>query len=83
MTRINTKITVLMILTFSVILCGTKVVGSNSILTGKNAVALSPTEGANKRVVFEERFFSTNENDTIKKRSHKRRRKVRRPREGR
>ena len=79
----NTKITVLMIFTFSVVLCGTRVTGSNLVLTGKSAVSLPLKEGANKRVVFEERYFLINENDTIKKRSHKRRRKVRRPREGR
>ena len=83
MIRMNTKIILSMFFTFSIVLCGERVAGSNLVLTGKNAVSFPLKEGVNKRVVFEERSFSTNENDTIKKRSHKRRRKVRRPREGR
>ncbi len=78
-----TKITVMFILTGSIVFCGTRSAKTSRIITGKSAVLLSPVVGENKRAVFEERYFSTQENDTIKKRSHKRRRKVRRPREGR
>ena len=55
---------------------------SFSILYGDNLIKLSPLNDLNSRSSFEQKEYKT-DNYTIKKRSHKRRRKIRRPREGR
>ena len=54
----------------------------SSVLSGEAAISLSPKK-VSKRIDFITKTFSTEDENVIKKRSHKRRRKVRRPRQGR
>ena len=52
------------------------------VYSGADAIALSPNKSS-KRVDIIEKLYATDDEHIIKKRSHKRRRKVRRPRQGR
>ena len=52
------------------------------IYSGDAVIALSPNKSS-KRIDIIEKTYATNDENIIKKRSHKRRRKVRRPRQGR
>ena len=52
------------------------------VYCGADAIALSPNKSS-KRVDIIEKIYATDDEHIIKKRSHKRRRKVRRPRQGR
>ena len=53
-----------------------------SVYSGDDAISLSPKK-ASKRINIIKKTFATEDEHVIKKRSHKRRRKVRRPRQGR
>ena len=52
------------------------------VYSGEAVINLSPSKSS-KRIDFISKTYSTQDDDSIKKRSHKRRRKVRRPRQGR
>ena len=54
----------------------------STVLSGEAAISLSPNK-VSKRIDFITKTFSTEDDNIVKKRSHKRRRKVRRPRQGR
>ena len=53
-----------------------------SVYSGDAAISLSPKKAA-KRVDIIQKTYATDDEHIVKKRSHKRRRKVRRPRQGR
>ena len=55
---------------------------AKEIYSGEEAISLSPKKSS-KRVDLIVKTYSTEDDNIIKKRSHKRRRKVRRPRQGR
>ena len=55
---------------------------AKEIYSGEEAISLSPKKSS-KRVDLIAKTYSTEDDNIIKKRSHKRRRKVRRPRQGR
>ena len=55
---------------------------AKEIYSGEEVISLSPKKSS-KRVDLIVKTYSTHDENIIKKRSHKRRRKVRRPRQGR
>ena len=60
-----------------------KGLGGVRVVTGNDVGSFALNENSKGRTAIEDKYYNTNDNETIKKRSHKRRRKVRRPREGR
>ena len=62
--------------------CSFSNTNENSVYSGEDAIYLSPKK-ASKRINIIKKTFATEDEHVIKKRSHKRRRKVRRPRQGR
>ena len=68
------------VLTFSLI--AFSFAETKAVYSGEDAITLSPQKSS-KRVDIIIKTYSTEDDNVIKKRSHKRRRKVRRPRQGR
>ena len=77
----NITLLVFLIASFSFANIGNSKV--SRVITGKAVASFALSKGTSARTAIEEKIYNSHENDTIKKRSHKRRRKVRRPREGR
>ena len=78
--KINIKILLVTVFLFSGLYAGQK---KFLTLSAKESAALSCSPSNEKRTLSIERNFSIDGEELLKKRSHKRRRKVRRPREGR
>ena len=83
MNKIYKNIVLMGLVLFSVSLGSTKTAGNYRIITGKSVSAFTVTVKPNGRTSIEEKCYSIKDDQPLKKRSHKRRRKVRRPREGR
>ena len=76
--KIMTKISTLLIM-ISFVFTNTKEL---YVYSGESVINLSPVT-KNKRVDIINKTYSTDSDEPLKKRSHKRRRKIRRPRQGR
>jgi len=83
MNKIFKNIVLLGFVVFSLAHGNTKNAGDSRIITGKSVSTFTVTTKPNGRTSLEENYFSIMDDESLKKRSHKRRRKVRRPREGR
>ena len=78
----NRYIYIISLLSFGSLFSANIEKNSLSVLYGDNIIGLSSNEAQDRRVSFEQKNYSLDDS-SIKKRSHKRRRKIRRPREGR